>query len=271
MSATQRFLGVLLIATAASAVGLAQPPSDPSGSGMLPPPMTGPAADPGMLYTSPRWLRRDSMLDAAPGGKDGPIGQQVSVFTGPSLPIGGGVLSGQLTAGWMVDLRANSVAFINDARSAAWIIHYGAGYIYDWQSSRAPVFDLFGLPVRVEDTHRFYAAVGGGRDWYIYDGSMSGMPGTNFRFGVDTGGRWGGMRANLRTTFPAAGDNFLKRYDVTGTLYWGAHLDYEVNMGGWIWFGGFRSEYSLMFSDILPGSNSNLQDLNLLLTTGVRY
>lgn len=267
MSMIQRLTGILLIALCAGAVVVAQPPAEPP-AGVLPPPLPG--AGPEVVPNGgPRWLRRDSVMTVNPG-RDGPIGQEVAVFTGPSIPIGGGILSGQMTAGWMVDLRARAIAF-NEARSAAWVVDYGLGYIYDWQSSNAPVFTLFNLPVRVEELHRFYAALGAGREWYIYDSAVTGQPGTNFRFGIDTGGRWGGMRANIRTTFPDPANNFMRRYDVTGTVYWGTHLDYQVNMGAWTWFGGVRTEYSLMFSDILPGFNSNLQDLNLLLTTGIRY
>lgn len=271
MSATHRFFGVLLIAVAAGALASAQPmpPAESRGAGGLPRSASELLPEPETTYPATRWLRRDSVMNA--GRNDGPIGQEISLFTGPSIPVGGGVMSGQLTAGWMLDVRANAVAFMNDDRSAAWLIHYGLGYIYDWQSSAAPIFNLFQLPVRLEELHRFYVALGGGREWFIYDGSLSGQPGTNFRFGIDTGGRWGSMRANLRTTFPVPAANFIHRHDVTGTVYWGAHLNYEVNMGAWTWFGGFRSEYAFTFSDILPGSNSNLQDLNLLLTTGFRY
>jgi hypothetical protein len=273
MVAKYRWKLASMIVLASASLCLAQPgrPAElPPAEGQTGP-LSGLLTEPSMTYTSPRWLRRDSVMSANTGNADGPIGQELSLFTGPSLPIGGGILTGQLTAGWMLDLRANSVAFINDARSAAWIVHYGAGYIYDWQSSRAPLFDLFGVPVRVEHLHRFYLALGIGRDWFIYNSGLTGQSGSNLRVGVDTGGRWGGMRANLRTAFPVAADNFMRRYDVYGAGYWGAHLTYEVNMDGWTWFGGFRSEYSVTWSDILPGSNGTLQDLNFLLTTGIRY
>jgi hypothetical protein len=87
---------------------------------------------------------------------------------------------------------------------------------------------------------------------------------TSWRVGFDAGGRWGTARLETH--------QLKHRSDVIGSAFFAAHSDVEVPCGCCIFYYGLRLEYDYTWSDILQLQNkSDLQDLNLLVTTGVRF
>ncbi len=57
--------------------------------------------------------------------------------------------------------------------------------------------------------------------------------------------------------------------------YAGVHFDVDIPMGGWTLFGGVSSQFVYTFSGYfipgMPNVNTNLHELNSMLTLGVRY
>ncbi len=207
-----------------------------------------------------------------PVGRDGPIGEELYFWNGPSIPVGGGILSQQLNTGWMVEAGGKALLF-NADQSAAWVSRVGITFQYNDGSGNVNPFDYFGLPVRVRDYFRWAGTFGVGRDWFLVGQSPIGPRNANLRYGFDFGGRWGTSHVNLNLDIddPLMQSNYLRRHDVFGTFDIGLHLGFEIPMGGWVWSGGIRSEWAYNFTDILPAQKTNIQDVNILFTTGIRY
>jgi hypothetical protein len=101
-----------------------------------------------------------------------------------------------------------------------------------------------------------------GREWWLTGPANN--PGLRWRFGVDAGGRYGTSRLDLHEA--------RHRTDVIGGAFAAAHTDLEWPCGGCCTFlVGFRGEWDYVWSDIIPGSDGDSQDVNLLVTFGVRY
>ena len=88
--------------------------------------------------------------------------------------------------------------------------------------------------------------------------------GQTLRLGIDGGGRWGTAKAEFRD---------LRHFtDVIGAVYGAVHSDYELPRGCCTYFLGLRAEYDYTWSDILQIQNkSDVQDINLMVSLGVRY
>ena len=261
-----------------------QPPSAPGSSpyGQLPAPLA-PALPPSMPSAaivnpvepvSPSaiaWQQSSPAYCCGPFGANGPIGAEIFLYTGPTIPSSGGTLYQQIHTGWMAEWGGRSL-FFNTARDAAWTAKLSVTFAYNGGVRRAgPTFDYFGLPVRVRDLERWSFTFGGGRDWFLLGSRDSGS--SNLRFGLETGGRWGTEHVDLLLDIfdPLHQSDYLRRQDIFGAFYLGAHIDYEIPMGSWVWIGGFRAEHNWNFNDVLVGNSSTLRDVNLLLSTGIRY
>ena len=104
--------------------------------------------------------------------------------------------------------------------------------------------------------------MGGGREWYLFGSASSGC--TMWRFGFDTGGRWGSERADF--------NEIRHRNDMIGGIWAAAHTDVEIPWGCCVLQAGFRVEYGYTWSDILQIQNkSDVQDINILFNFGVRF
>lgn len=201
-----------------------------------------------------------------------PIGEELILRTGPSVPFGSSILSEEIETGWMIAGGMRTLLF-NPSATAAWTIDTTLHYQYNNGKGGAEEFSFFGLPVNVRDLHRWYVGVGVGREWWLL-GSACNRSGTNVRFGLDIGGRYGTEHVNLNLfgEFPEDPVGYLRRHDVMGGLYLGGQLGFEVPIGNWWWFGGLRVEWAQTWSDLLPNqANSDVRDTNILLTTGVRF
>ncbi|HLW63846.1 MAG TPA: hypothetical protein VKS79_00915 [Gemmataceae bacterium] len=205
-----------------------------------------------------------------PVGGNGPIGEEVFVATGPSLPVGGGVLVGNLYTGWFSEVGVRSL-FFNPSRDAAWTVTLGIIDIWnDGLRGAGPGFTFFGLPVVARDYNRWFASGGLGRDWFLFRSPDNSSLISSFRIGAEVGGRWG--TSHIDMIAPLNGSAYLRRQAVLESLYLATHADLEIPMGAAIFFLGFRAEYAFNWSNnITPGLDGNLQDLNLLVTAGFRY
>ena len=202
-----------------------------------------------------------------PIGGDGPVGQEVYVRTGPSIPFGKGVLADALNAGWNVTLGGRSL-FFNQTGSAAWTIDAHLAYTLNNAGGQQLAF-LNNAVFTVRNLHRTAIGLGGGRDWFLSaPGFVGGTWDANFRFGVDAGARWGTGHVDLNPVGDPTG--YRRHHDVFGQSFAGVHADVNVPVGGWTFVLGGRFEWDYTFSDLLPTAG-NFHDINLLLTVGVRY
>lgn len=219
-------------------------------------------------------------------GANGPVTYELYTRTGPVLIVGGGPeFSGATRFGWGVEGGGRSL-FMNSAGDAAWVADIGLMYSYNG-ASEDRVFDTYlkqptdpntGLPsgpdqihpVRLRGLTRTGFNYSIGRDWWLNGpGYLSAESGWNSRVGIDVGGRWGTMRADL---VPVGNvDSYTRKSHQAQSFRLGAHYNAEVPMGAWILFTGFRAEWAYTWSNIVAPTNSNIQELRLLLNIGVRF
>src|SRR5262249_25875245 len=124
-----------------------------------------------------------------------------------------------------------------------------------------------------------FVNLGFGRDWYFGDpavgccrpgcgnGTCEGDDANCFRhwswrIGVDGGGRYG--------TGSTQYVQVRERSDVIGGAFLGAHADVEIPCGCCMFMGGIRGEWNYTWTDIMQ-RKSDVQEINLLFTVGVRY
>jgi len=298
MRAKHLFVGVLLTTAIVAVPLLAQPPATGTPPPMpIPPPavfpVPAPAGYPAAAIANPAgglqpvsrsasdWLNSPCLCNG-PTGKNGPIGSEFFIMTGPKIPFGSSIEARYANTGWMVEGGARSL-FFNPSNDAAWIVLVALTYQYNDGSGRVAPFDYFKaepqVPVTIRDIHRYSMTFGGGRDWFFYDRDPLGHGGSSLRLGLETGGRWGGEHINLNLIAddPRSPPDiqsqriFLERFKVYGGYYLAAHADIEVPKDSWVWFAGFRAEWAVNFGDVIPFQNNTLFDVNLLLTTGFRY
>ena len=220
-----------------------------------------------------------------PVGGNGPITYELFTRTGASLIVGGSPdLSGAARFGWMVETGGRSL-FFNTAHDAAWSAELGLMYAYNGANDRG--LDVFarrpkdpqtGLllgpdeiqPFQLRGITRTGVNFALGRDWFLNGPGFLGFEQAwNSRFGVDVGGNYGTIRVDL---LPLANlDSYFRRYGTTTGVQFAAHYTAEMPMGAWILFGGVRAQYGFHHSNVVPPLSGNFQDLNLLLTAGVRF
>jgi hypothetical protein len=272
-------LGLLAAGTAA-----AQPPNQP-----MPlepsPPMTGTpvpnTAAPGSAGTvlqngftplpgtsASRWVEESSAL---PVGGNGPIGQEIYFETGPTLPIGNGVFGLYTHTGWMVNGGGRAL-FFNPENSAALTAKIGLTFQENLGIVNAPTYKFFTIDVRTRSLVRTSGEIAIGRDLFRQGMAPIGNGQDTFRFGADAGFRWGTEELRMDViNDPIQHTVFRHRSNEFGGIVLGLHADIEVPFASFVWFTGLRFEYGYDWSRILPGQNSNMHDVNLLISTGFRY
>jgi hypothetical protein len=192
------------------------------------------------------------------------------VRTGPSLPGGGNILEKILDTGWDVTGGGRSL-FFNSACDAAWTADLSITYIYNHAQSSPQVLQFVPDPVNGNPTpalvslrtlNRTFVNAALGREWYLMRPDQCG--GLFWRAGFDIGGRLGTAKVDYVQ---------LVRPSDTIYGYFGAiHTDVEKPFGCCTAFCGFRAEWDQTLMDFLaPFNNSNVQDVNLLVTFGVRF
>jgi hypothetical protein len=248
---------------------------------------TSPAPAHGIPHLSD-WITYTCSDCCGPVG-GGPIRTELFVRSGISIPVAGKIFRHVLEDGWDIEAGGRTL-FFNPEKTAAWAIDLGLTNINNHgqhsdihipltvlvpnstgTGATSVSFGSGGLPgVTVRELNRTYVNAGFGREWYMFGqdcgcgdcGDCGG--GFRWRFGVDGGGRWGTARIKYH--------ELPHRVDVIGGVYAAAHTDLEYSCGCCTFLTGFRLEWGYTWSDILRRGNiADVEDLNLMLTLGVRY
>jgi hypothetical protein len=222
-----------------------------------------------------------------PVGRNGPIGYELYLDTGPSFAFGAGDFAHRLETGWMVNGGGRTFLF-NPARDAAWSIDLGLSFQYNRGNQVSPTFldvrqpnttDAAGQVIHVPDVltklyirdlDRTNFNFGIGRDWWLWGPGATGAEDDwNVRVGGLVGGRWGTAHVNEVPTADPFG--YFRRQDVTHGFFVELHANFEVPMGSVIWFGGLKVQYGYDWTNIAPPFAGDIQSINLLLSTGFRF
>jgi hypothetical protein len=213
-----------------------------------------------------------------PTGAFGPIVGELFVESGVAFNISDGIFGHELSsAGWDIQGGARTL-FYNPQCDAAWTITGSITNIHNQANdSTIPInlknFNFQGvtipsLDVFVRNLNRTYVNGALGRDWYLWgQAHVNGLEeGTlpNWRVGAEVGGRWGTAKAEV-----------TELTHQTETIY-GAfvalYTEVECPWHCCIFTAGLRTEYGYTWCDIFQHQNrTDLQDLNILLTLGVRF
>lgn len=265
MPASSPFVkGQIPVAMPADAPIYAQSPSVPPEQPNIQPKVGAYAPDAWVYQQQP-----NATGGCGPMGANGPIGSDVYARVGPSLVLTRTDFGKSLRTGWEIDGGGRSL-FFSPEGDKAFIVDLGVTYQYN-HGKPGPVFNLDGANFTVRNLYRTAASLGLGFDRYAFGpGFIGGMWDANFSYGFDGGARMGSSHVELNNlaTFPPG----LRRVqDVYFASFAGLHFDMEVPMGAWTFVSGVRAVWSFTGMDFIPGANTNLSDLGLLLTVGVRY
>ncbi len=268
--------------------GPAEPP--PSGRsaetlGALTAPVGANGLPPG-AYGSP-WYS-DGPGCCGPTGRNGQVAYELHAETGPNIPFGGGEFTDRLHAGWVVGGGGRTL-FFNQEGDAAWTIDLGLSYTYNRGSAnnlsdvfirQPPLTDqqtqqlIFRPDIlttsRIRGLHRTSFNFAAGRDWFLWGpGNPGGEAGWNVRSGLDIGGRWGTSHVDIvPDANPAL---YSRRQSVFHGVFVGAHANCEVPVGGWIWTSGLNVQWGYDWTNVIIPLKGDIQNINILLTTGFRF
>jgi len=261
------------------------PTGVPLQTGLTPPPSStglNPLADAGITTGLPKadglyaahWLGGSSHGCCDNEGRHGPIETELYLHTGASLPVAGGFLNNRVQVGWLTQGGGRSL-FFNAERDAAWVLDLGVGFIYNNGRADQLPHNQEGNLITVRNLYRTYLNVGLGRDWFMFaPNDLSEGEGANLRYGVDVAGRLGTSHLDANLFGGAPPFDYLRYSDIYGGLALALHANVEVPIGGsWIFSFGVRTEYVYSWVDYVTGPDvqNNLYDVNLLLTTGLRF
>ena len=116
--------------------------------------------------------------------------------------------------------------------------------------------------VSIRELNRTYVNAAFGREWYFYRPPDAWIH--CWRIGLSGGGRLGSEKLEL--------NEIAHRTDVIGGMFAGLSSDVEIPCGCCTFLAGMRAEWGYNWADILQHQNSSdLQDVNILFTAGVRF
>jgi hypothetical protein len=215
-------------------------------------------------------------------GADGPVQTEVYFRTGPSFPIEGPLFGHILETGWMIEGGGRSL-FFNTANDAAWTVDVSASNTSNHgqhSDIKIPlnilVPDQNGMATRVQfggpnaqvpgvtlrELNRTFVSLGFGREWYMT--GPANCCHTRWRVGFDAGGRYGTAEAEFQ--------EIRHRQGVIAGAYLAVHTDIEIPHDFCTFFFGFRTEWGFTWSDSLLQENpGNMQEINFLITAGIRF
>ncbi len=279
--------GMVLALLGASAVQAqyAKPPAGDSGTALLDQPATFPSNPPASTTVSTAglssWITWHQPECLGPLGGNGPIRSELFLRAGPSVPIGGGFFPDTLKTGWEIQGGGRTL-FFNIQGDAAWTVDLSVSNINNTGRNPNESVTLrdvlvagprsqFGgstnvlapaVVVTTRSLNRTFVNLGFGRDMYL-----CGAPdaeGLTWRVGIDGGGRYGSAKLEMH--------EIIHRTDTIAGMYAALHSDVEIPYGCITLLAGFRVEWDYTWMDILQiQNNSDLQDLNLLFTAGIRF
>ena len=210
-------------------------------------------------------------------GRYTPLYTELYLHAGPSFPFGGMTLSRELKTGWSIAGGARALLF-NEPQTRAWLFdlhmintNESAGkqntefpLTFFHNGTRSDQFTFQGKTgitnFSLQNSNRTLVGLGFGREWYLWRPATS--EGRMWRIGADAGGRWGSQSVPLNT--------FGHLTDVIGSVYAAAHTDLEIPCRSCLFHAGLRIEWAYTWSDILQRT-SDVQDISLLLTVGIRF
>ncbi len=225
-----------------------------------------------------------------PTGSFGPITAELFLDVGPSFNVSGGIYGHELGTGWDIDGGTRAL-FFNPQCDQAWTVAFSISNINNHASDQSikvtltdvtvqqanltalfptsdPNAKLPAFPVTIRSLNRTYANLGAGHDWYLWgpahiEGITDGaLP--NWRVGFEAGGRYGTDDLIL--------NEIRHRTNVCGGIYGAVYSDVEYPWHRCIFTAGLRLEYGYTWDDDLQEQNrTDLQDINLLVTLGVRF
>jgi hypothetical protein len=275
-------------------------PAQPSGTSGPAGPVS-PAGTPGLS----QWITYGGRPDCCgPIGGNGPIKDELYLRTGPSLPVAGPIMGHVLETGWEVQ-GGGRVLFFNPDRDKAWTVDVSISSIWNGGQHDDHLFPMHilastgaviagtGTPEvfhadvvgALRELNRTSVNLGVGREWYLVGNAAScGCGQRSWRVGIDGGVGYGSQSASVAVqTFPGlpgvAADgtlaviNMLRRStDTFASAFVSLHTDVEFPCGCCVYQFGFRAEWAYTWSDLLQVQNdSDMMDVNLLLTFGVRF
>jgi len=273
-------------------------PPPPAANDATPPPAVAAPARPPLPPGLSTWIIGTQPDCCGLLGGNGPIKDELYLRTGPSLPVSGPILGHVLTTGWEVQGGGRTL-FFNPEMDRAWTVDLNVSSIWNGGQHADRQFPLFILAQPSPSSSVFHASVLGtlkelnrtsvnlglGREWYLMGKASSCACGeSNWRVGIDGGAGYGSESASVAVDtipgVPAVADNgtvsviHLRRRstDTIASAFVALHTELEIPRGCCIYEVGFRAEWAYTWSDIFQQqNNSNVMDVNLLVTFGVRF
>lgn len=226
-------------------------------------------------YPSPYYT--DGPGCCGPLGRSGRIGYEVYSYTGIDIPFGVGLAS-RLNVGWNIGGGTRTL-FFSPTHTSAWVVDLGLSYTHNWGSIgkepatlflRQAVGDRTAL-TGIRELHRSSFNFAFGRDVWLWGAgnNVGAVHGSNLRVGGWVGGRWGSAHVDLVPLDEF--DGYARRQGVFEGIYIGSHITYDVPMGGWILFGGVRTELGYDWTNLVPPIEGNVGYVNIQLTFGIRF
>jgi hypothetical protein len=258
------------------ATGETLPPPSPLTPDMVPPGMVPPGMVPSGAPISSVSGLSDWILyrrpDCCSAGPLRPLYTEAYLRVGPSIPVGGNFLSRECLVGWTLEGGFRGLCF-DPAMTSAWTIDVGIVNSNNGALSPGTPVPLeinepnavgtvtsTKLKATVKNYNRTFFNLGFGKEWYPLAPANS--PGGTWRFGVDGGGRYGSASMTFN-------EIRHRTHTIYGT-YAAIHTDYEIPCGCCYIAFGLRCEWCYTWSGILQ-KQSNLEDINTLVTFSVRY
>jgi hypothetical protein len=220
------------------------------------------------------WILYSQHDCCGPIGGNGPIREELFLRSGVSLPAEGAIFGHVLETGWVIEGGGRSL-FFNPEMDRAWAVTLSISNINNHgQRSDFKIPYHVILPsgvstttvttdVTVRELNRTFANISLGEEWYLW-GSADCCTEPRFRVGIDAGGRLGSAKIRF---------NELRHHsDVVSAVFVALHGDLEIPRGCCTFMLGFRVEWDYTWMDILQiQNNSDLEDVNFLVTAGVRF
>ncbi|MSU77369.1 MAG: hypothetical protein EXS16_04645 [Gemmataceae bacterium] len=203
-----------------------------------------------------------------------PLYTESYLRAGPSIPVGGMTLSRELQTGWSV-VGGVRALFFNVPHTRAWVADLHIINTHEYHNGNATGFPVtvfsnntrtdFGsgglAGATVNSSNRTMVGLGFGRQWYLREPANV-AEGKRWRVGLDGGGRYGTHRLDLNEA--------RHLVDVIGAMHLAVSSDIEIPWRSVVLTAGARFEWAYTWSDVLQ-QTSDVQDLNVLFTAGVRY
>jgi hypothetical protein len=68
-----------------------------------------------------------------------------------------------------------------------------------------------------------------------------------------------------------APESYSRRQAVFHGVFLGYHANCEVPLGGWIWVSGVNVQWGYDWTNVIPPLKGDIENVNILVTTGVRF